>query len=111
MVVIDRESKRWFMVDFAVPYDANVAEREKEKVDNYKDLAAEFGGMNGVKVEVVPLVVGALGVVSKDLVKWLKRLNVGDIVGEMQTAAVIGTVAILRKVLDGGEKDRNGTVT
>ena len=38
-------------------------------------------------------------------------LDVGDIVGEMQTAAVIGTVAILRKVLDGGDKDRKGTVT
>ena len=41
----------------------------------------------------------------------MKCLNVGDIVGEMQTAAVIGTIAILRKVLDGGDKDRNGTVT
>ena len=67
--------------------------------------------MNGVKVEVVPLVVGVLGVVSKDLVKWLKRLDVGDIVREMQTAVVIGTVAILRKVLDVGDKDRNRTVT
>ena len=45
------------------------------------------------------------------MVKWLKRLDVGDIVGELQTAAVIGTVAILRKVLDGGDNDRNGTVT
>ena len=111
MMVINRESKRWFMVDFAVPFDANVAKKEKEKLDNYKILAAEFGRMNGVKVEIVPLVVGALGVVSKDLVKWLKRLDVGDIVGELQTAAVIGTVAILRKVLDGGDNDRNGTVT
>ena len=99
------------MVDFAVPYNANVAKKEKENVDNYKNLAAEFGRMNGVKVEIVPLVVGALGVVSKDLVKWLKRLDVGDIVGELQTAAVIGTVAILRKVLDGGDNDSNGTVT
>ena len=111
MVVIDRETKRWFMVDFSVPCDANVAKKEKEKIDKYKDLATEVARMNAVKVEVVPLVVGALGVVSKDLVKWLKRVGIGDIVGELQTAAVIGTVAILRKVLDGGDKDRNGTVT
>ena len=111
MVVIDRESKRWFMVDFSVPCDSNVAKKENEKIDKYKDLAAEFARMNGVKVEVVPLVVGALGVVSKDLVRWLKRIGIGDIVGELQTAAVIGTVAILRKVLDGGDSDRNGTVT
>ena len=112
MVVIDRrKDKRWFMVDFSVPCDANVAKKEKEKVDKYRDLATEVGRMNAVKVDVVPLVVGALGVVSKDLVKWLKRLDIGDIVGELQTAAVIGTVAILRKVLDGGDKDRNRTVT
>ena len=111
MMVIDREAKRWYMVDFSVPWDPNVAKKEKEKVDKYKDLATEVGRMNAVKVEVVPLVVGALGVVSKDLVRWLKRLGIGDIVGELQTAALIGTVAILRKVLDGGDTDRNGTVT
>ena len=43
--------------------------------------------------------------------RWWKRVGVGDIVGELQTAAVIGTVAILREVLDGGDHDRNGTVT
>ena len=41
----------------------------------------------------------------------MKRIGIGDIVGELQTAAVISTVAILRKVLDGGDPDRNGTVT
>ena len=99
------------MMDFSVPCDSAVAKKENEKIDKYKDLAAEFARMNGVKVEVVPLVVGVLGVVSKDLVRWLKRIGIGDIVGELQTAAVIGTVAILRKVLDGGDPDRNGTVT
>ena len=57
--------------------------------------------MNAAKVEVVPIVVGALGIVSKDLLSWLKMLGVGDVVGDLQTAAVIGTAAILRKVLSG----------
>ena len=107
LLVIDRESKRWFMVDFAVPFDANVAKKEKDKVEAYRDLAAEVGRMNSVKVEVVPVVVGALGIVTKKLVGWLKRLGIGEtVVGELQTAAVIGTVAILRKVLDGGDEER-----
>ena len=55
--------------------------------------------MNSVKVEVVPIVVGALGVVSKNLLGWLKRIGVGDVVGALQTSAIIGTSAILRKVL------------
>ena len=99
MMIVDRRSKEWFMIDFAVPFDANVVEKEKDKVLRYTDLAAEVARMNAVKVVVVPIVVGALGVVSKDLLGWLKVLGVGDVVGGLQTAAVIGTAAILRKVL------------
>ena len=99
MMIVDRRSKEWFMVDFAVPFDANVAKKEEEKIGKYKDLAAEVARMNTVKVVVVPIVVGALGVVSKDLLGWLKVLGVGDVVGGLQTAAVIGTAAILKKVL------------
>ena len=99
MMIVDRRSKEWFMVDFSVPYDLNVAKTEEEKISKYKDLAAEVARMNAVRVEVVPIVVGALGVVSKDLLSWLKVLRVGDVVGGLQTAAVIGTAAILRKVL------------
>ena len=99
MMIVDRRSKEWFMIDFAVPFDANVVEKEKEKVLTYTDLAAEVARMNAVKVVVVPIVVGALGVVSKDLLGWLKVLGVGDVVGGLQTAAVIGTAAILKKVL------------
>ena len=36
MVVIDRETKMWFMVDFSVLCDANVAKKEKKKMDKYK---------------------------------------------------------------------------
>ena len=73
--------------------------KEEEKVAKYKDLAAEVGRMHSVKVEVVPIVVGALGMVSKNMVGWLKRIGVDDVVGALQTSAIIGTSAILRKVL------------
>ena len=86
-------------MDFSVPYDANVAKKEKEKIDKYRDLAAELARMHNVNVEVVPIVVGPFGVVTKDLPRWLKLVGVGDIVGGLQTSAIIGTAAILRKVL------------
>ena len=99
LVVIDRKNRKWWLVDFSVPYDPNVARKEKEKLDKYKDLAAEVARMHKVSVEVVPIVVGALGVVSKELIRWLNKLGVGDVVGGLQTSAIIGTAAILRKVL------------
>ena len=49
---------------------------------------------------VVPIVVGSLGVVSGRLAGYLKKLGIGDVVGGLQTAAIIGTAAILRKVLN-----------
>ena len=49
--------------------------------------------MRRVKVETVPVVVGALGVVSRRLKSWLEKLGI------LQTAKIIGTAAVLRKVL------------
>ena len=75
---MDRRSKKWFMVDFAVPFDSNVVKTEEKKIGKYRDLAAEVARMNAAKVEVVPIVVGALGIVSKDLLSWLKMLGVEE---------------------------------
>ena len=99
LVLIDHIDKKWAFVDFAVPFDRNVVSKEEEKVAKYKDLAAEVCRMHSVKVEVVPIVVGALGMVSKNLIGWLKKIGVDDVVGALQTSAIIGTSAILRKVL------------
>ena len=55
--------------------------------------------MERVKVETVPIVVGALGVVTSGVVGWLKKLGIGDVVGGLQVSALTSTAAILRKVL------------
>ena len=61
-------------------------------------LAKEVRLMHGVSTKVVPIVVGALGVVSKRLAGWLKGLGIPDVIGGLQTSAIVGTAAILRKV-------------
>ena len=99
VVVTDKVSARWTMIDFAVPLDCNVARTEK-KEDTYAKLAAAVEREQKVKVDIVPIVVGSMGVVTKDLVKNLVvKLGVGDIVGGLQTTALICTAAILTKVL------------
>ena len=99
LVVIDKGLKKWWIVDFSVPFDANVVRKEREKVERYGVLAKEVRCMYGVSTVVVPIVVGALGVVSKRLAGWLKELGIPDVIGGLQTTAIIGTTAILRKVL------------
>ena len=71
MVVIDRKIGKWWLVDFSVPYDPKVARKKQEENDKYKDLAAEVARMHKLNVEVVPIVVGLLGVVTKNLTHWL----------------------------------------
>ena len=56
------------------------------------------------RASIVPLVVGALGVVTSNLQTNLKGLQIPDVLGSMQVSAVIGTSIILRKILSGRGK-------
>ena len=100
VVVVDRVGKKWLIVDFAVPWDKNVWVKENEKIGKYSPLALEVRRLHGVSTRVVPIVVGALGVVSKRLGGYVKELGILDILGGLQTYAIVGTANILRKVLN-----------
>ena len=99
VVMIDHVEKKWILIDFSVPFDGNVAKKEDEKKTNYTELARSVAAEHNVRVEIIPIVVGALGVVTKDLEEYLKKLEIRDVIGGLQTAALIGTAAILKKVL------------
>ena len=100
VVVVDYESQTWYIVDFAVPMDHGVKTKEDDKVDTYMDLAAEVRRQFIVKTVIVPIVVGALGTVPQRLEKYLEKLEIPDIIGSMQTAVLLSTSAILRRVLN-----------
>ena len=48
----------------------------------------------------VQIIIGALGNVSKDIEKWLAETDVTCRLVSLQRARLLGTVKILRKVLD-----------
>ena len=52
------------------------------------------------KVEVVPVVVGALGCITKGFSGWMDILGIKLNVGMVQKSVLLGTLRILRKVLD-----------
>ena len=99
VTVLNRAAQEWTFVDFSVPWGKNVVLKENEKVAKYLPLAKEIRKMHRVSTKVVPLVVGCLGVVSSRFVGYLKDLGIPDVLGGMQTSAVIGTTLILQKVL------------
>ena len=54
---IDKEHDKCQIIDFAIPYDTRVGDKEVEKTDKYLDLARELKKVWNMKKTVVPLVV------------------------------------------------------
>ena len=56
-------------MDFAVPADHRVKLKESEKKDKYLDLTRELKKPWNMKVTFIPVVIGALGTVTKEMIK------------------------------------------
>ena len=100
VVVVDRDKKTCNIIDIAVPGDAGIVEKEKEKVEKYQDLRREVTRLWNVKAKVVPIVVGALGAVTPNLSKYLDAIGVATRIELLQKAALLGTARLLRRVLE-----------
>ena len=71
-----------------------------EKLEIYQLLKDEIIKMWGVeKVVIVLVIIGALGVVSKNFEKHVKKFEIGACVEIMQKIAVLGTARLSRKIL------------
>ena len=89
------------IVDIAVPGDGRVREKELEKIEKHQELRREISRLWQLKkVQVVPVVIGALGSVTKDFHKWMEMLGLPGDVGVVQKTALLGTPRILMKVLE-----------
>ena len=100
LVEVDKQQAVCQIIDVAVPGDARVELKEKEKIDKYQDLAKEFKKLWKVKIRVVPNVIGAIGTIPKGLVGHLESIMVNLYVAQIQKTALLGTARILRRVLD-----------
>ena len=62
------------LIDVAIPGDRNVIMKETEKILKYKDLLKEIQRMWNVKANVIPLITGATGTISKSLRQYLRHV-------------------------------------
>ncbi len=60
-MIINKKKRTCKIVDFAVPVDHRINLKKSEKKDKYLDLARELKKLWNMKVEIVPVVIGALG--------------------------------------------------
>lgn len=97
LVLVKGESV--FVIDISVPLETNVSTKLNEKIVKYQRLREEILRMWEVKrVTVVPVIVGALGGLTKECPTHLSRICTLN-VGVVQRVALLGTAKILRSFL------------
>ena len=67
LIIINKKKKKRIckIADFAFPADHRIKLKESEKKDKYLDLARELKKLWNMKVTIVPIVMGALGTITK----------------------------------------------
>ena len=100
IIVIDKTSSECHFIEITCPLDWSILERENFKVDKFQDLKREIAKLWNVRPVVIPVVVGALGMVTNRLEGFIRKIGVDVFVGLLQNACLLGTARILKRVLE-----------
>ena len=92
LILVNKKAKSCVFNDVAIPDDCRIGEKETEKIEKYQNLKTELKRLWSLdKVEVVPVVVGALGCISKGLSGWMDTLGIKLNIGMIQKSVLLGT--------------------
>ena len=95
---MEKEEKKYLIVDIAIPDDKNAEVKKERKVQKYDELKWEIKELWSMKrVDVVPVVIEALDTVSKKLEKWVHRIGIKLNIEHLQKTLILGTRRILIK--------------
>ena len=101
IVIVYKKERKCQLIDIAIPGERRVELKEHEKVDNYNKLKREVKKIWSLTyVNIVSIIVGALGTTPKNLKDWLGELELKISIELFQKAVLLGTAKIVRKVLD-----------
>ena len=94
------KKKQVWLIDVAIPGYSTINQKEVEKITKYQDLKVKVERLWEKKETVVPMVIGALGAILRDLVKHLKTFGLDKISpSQLKKAALLGIARILCKYL------------
>jgi hypothetical protein len=98
ILIIEKKERKAFIIDIAVPNDANIMRKRLEKIRNYNDLAFEIKELwNLTEVKIIPIRIGATGIIHNNFHKEInKKLTFNINVREAQKIVLLGTVNINR---------------
>ena len=100
IILVEKATRKWTIIDIAVPSDFNVVRTEDWKVEKYQDLAFEIRRLHHVETAILPIVIGALGTVPRRLIRSIELLGISDIVASTQMTALLETAGIIRRAMN-----------
>jgi glycine cleavage system protein P-like pyridoxal-binding family len=92
IIIKNKKDKTWLLIDVAILSDKNIIQKEAEKKLKYKNVSKEIQIMWNI-------IIGATGIVSKSLQKYLETIPGQHSIDSVQKTAILGTSYIIRKVL------------
>ena len=94
------EKKQVWIIDVAITGDGRMEEKELEKISKYQDRKIEIERLWEKQAIVVPLVIGSLGAIPRDVRKHLRTIGLENISpSQLQNRVLLGTTHILCKYL------------
>jgi len=99
IIIKNKKEKTCTLIDVAIPANINVLQKEAEKKLKYKCLCIKIQRMWNLKCTIVPVIIGATGIVTRSLRKNLETVPGKHWIDSLQKTAILGTSHIIRKVL------------
>ena len=106
LILWKKKEKTAFIIDIVVGLDVNVEKNYSLKLDNYLPLSVELKRLYpDYRFEVIPISVGATGIITVSLRESLKLITIDNInlekaVEQCQKAALFGTMKIVKSVMN-----------
>ena len=101
IVFLNKITRKCVLIDIACPFDTHINEKEQNKIEIYGDLTNQIKRIWKCReVSIIPVIVGALGIISEKFEKWVEKLQINAQIPLLQKACLLGTGKIPRKVLD-----------
>jgi hypothetical protein len=99
IIIKSQKEKTCTLIDVARPADRNVVQKEAEKKLKYTNLCIERQRMWNLKCTIIPVIIGATGIVTRSLRKNLEAVTGKHLIVSLQKTAILGSSHIIRKVL------------
>jgi len=99
IIIENKQEKTFTLIDVAMPADRNVVQKKAVKKLKCKSLWIEIQRMWNMKCTIMPVIIGATGIVTRSLRKNLEAVPGKHSIDSLQKTTIHGTSHIIRKVL------------